>query len=177
MLHLHIPDLNFINVTILAAALASTITGIIALCAGVYAFTRDRITRKISLANLYVTFMDRYNDVQMYDSLMLLTDYYKEKPETFVERWHADRAKGGDRVEKLKVARRIVDRFYWDIAQLYDARLIKRKFARVLSAQWGVNVYFLICEPMIGPKPPKSEKNYYDIMRRVRTRFGEGKIF
>jgi hypothetical protein len=153
------------------------ISGFFTAFAAVYTYFKDRTSRHISLSNLYVLFTDRYNSKQMYDSVKTLTDYYKKNRKTFHQRWKEDEASHASFVEDLRVAMRVVDRFYFDIAHLYDAKYISKGFARLLCSQWGINVFYKICIPLNEVTIPKNEKDYCKILRRVRRKYGDGEIF
>ncbi|MGC9954279.1 MAG: hypothetical protein ABSD21_08375 [Rhizomicrobium sp.] len=144
--------------------------------AAVYTYFKDVTSKYISLTNLYVLFTDRYNIKQMYDSLRMLTEYYKKNPATFLQRWKEDKVSPAG-VGDLRAAKRVVDRYYYDIAQLYDARYISKSFASMLCAQAGLNVFYNICVPMSDVNFPKNEKNFYKILKRIRPKYGDGEIY
>jgi hypothetical protein len=76
---------------------------------------------------------------------------------------------------KLDEARRSVNRYFVNIAQLYEAGLIDHKLARMAINFYGLNVYYQIVVPLNNIKYGAYDR-YPSLLRKIRTQYGDGRI-
>ena len=154
-------------ITILA-----TIAALISAWVAIVAVSGESRTKK---AEFFLDLTDRYNTAQMGDAMYDLVDWMLNTPEAFAEQYK-EKFKEADPVSiKMDEARRTVNRYFLNVAQLYEAGLIDHKFARMVTNFYGLNVYYQIVVPMNNAKYGADE-HYPDILRKIRTQYANGEI-
>jgi len=115
----------------------------------------------------------------MVESLRLLSAFYFADKSNFPKNWLSLKAQKSDEFERVDSARRLVWLFFMDIAMLRKAGLISARFAREISAHNAINIFYTVCVPineLLNPDRGRS-REYLDILKSVRTKFGDGEIF
>ena len=158
-------------------AVASLLTAVAAIVTAAATFAAIAAARRTYLANLFVSFSDRYNTGEMRTALSDLARWYKAHPKDFALLWkqHLDRA--DENAVRLDAARRVVTGYFAEIGRLYHSGLISRLFASELSARWGVNVFSVVCDPMNRVAFPAATPDYSRSLLSVRRSYGDGSIF
>lgn len=155
-------------------------TSLFALFAVAAAFLQASAASDGNRAHLYVEFSERYTSEEMAKALVALSNWHharKDDPTRFVAWARAKRANDPGALE-LSRARRLVSRYYYDVAALHELGLIKRRFAHALLSSNGLNVFYLVCDPLNRAYQPEDRLNqHYRRLKRLRDKFGDGEIY
>jgi len=156
----------------------TTATAFLAMVAAIGAWRSADASRDTYRANLYLAYGQRYNSPEMYAAVKLLTDYYKRDVETFETRWRNDLKTADPEVLHINQALRVVNRYYLDIARLYDNKFVDRDMASVMASQRGINVFYKICLPMAYASHPavSVDQKLVRVLRSIRKRYDSGEI-
>lgn len=180
-----------------------TIASVVALVAAVAALLQAVLIGAANRARVFIAFSDRYTSAEMAQALALLAKWYHDnKLETWASlkpaakrsaenpfvAWanakSAEDAKSSEDAnnakdaKKLNEARRLVSRYYYDAASLYELRLIRFEFARALIANNGLNIFYHICDPMNAARQPVERfERHCATLRHLRRKFGDGKVY
>ena len=153
------------------------ITAAGALAAAAAAFQQARSARYANEAQIFLAFSARYNDEAMANSLRLLVDWHRRNPDDFAEKYAHDLRVKNQAAIELNAARRTVSRYYTDLGRLFFGGLVTRRLARTVSANNGINVFFVICEPMNEAQHPQRDKTFAKALKKARRRYGKGEVF
>jgi len=160
--------------------LAGALTTAILILTALAAVSQARSVAQGNIATFFVNYSARYSSEEMADALRLLAAWHnanKADKKRF-ETWAAQKRQGADQALALNKARRMVSRFYYDVAELYALGLIKRRMAKRLIANNGLNVFYLVCDPMNRAYEPSDRfDSYCRTLRRLSGGFGNGNVF
>jgi len=161
------------SVSAVAAAFSSVVTAIAAL--GV--FLQVKAAAKAHNGTLFLAFTERYNASEMAESLRALAIWgISHSNDSFAMEWVQNKARGDKPAMDLNGHRRFVSRYYFDVARLFQARLISREHARALLTNNGLNVFYLVCEPMNRAAHPSRVTTLSDTLRRLCRSYGDGTL-
>ncbi len=131
---------------------------------------------KSTEATIFLSFSDRYNSDAMRDALRFLVGLYSQHeskfPGSVLDAFRDDE----QMATRINDARRLVSRFYFDIARLYRAKLISRALAKALLANNGLNVFYKICEPLNELRDRERVRAYSKTLVRLVSRYNHGSI-
>lgn len=112
----------------------------------------------------------------MADSLRRLVAWRKSRGSNFAKVWSDLYDAGDPEAKDLNRARRLVSRYFDDIGRLYDVGLISGKLARGLTATYGIQVFYEICEPMNNARNPTRLQVYSNHVRYLRHTYGKNRL-
>ncbi|MDC7675159.1 hypothetical protein [Asticcacaulis machinosus] len=152
------------------AAVLAGITGII-----VPIVTHNQTT-KANKAGFYLEFTQRYNTPEMHDALLKLTLLHTELGASLPERFTSEFARGTELGRELDRARREVNRYFVNIAEMHTNGLIDRKLASMLCNFQGLNIFYTVVIPMNDAKYGKltHTQRLYSKLRRIRPQYEDG---
>ncbi|MFN3229454.1 MAG: hypothetical protein ACK41P_06345 [Asticcacaulis sp.] len=159
----------------LVSAVATVMT---ALTGVIFWLISQRNQAKTDKAEFYVAFTQRYNSSDMHDALYRLMALYTHDRDSFVDRYLSAfmaRTQEGFEIER---SRRIVSRYFNDIADLHRNKLIDRKLARMLCNFQGLNIYYNVVIPMSRARygQSKEREHIYAVLKSIRPRFDDGAL-
>lgn len=102
----------------------------------------------------FLEFSKRYNSPKMRSAMNELSWYYSESEdkENFAQNWYKDFKASQDspkaRSIRLDQHRRLINRYFSDIARCRRNNLIDKKLAILAGRHYGINVYFKIVSEM-----------------------------
>jgi hypothetical protein len=159
-------------ISAVAAAISAFVTAITAM--GV--FLQARVAGKASAAALFLSFSERYNSIEMATALRHLARWRLSCSDQFAIEWALSKSKQESGALQLNEYRRIVSRFYFDVARLYEVGLIGRKHAKALLANNGLNVFYQVCEPMNIATHPDRVSTHTVMLKDLLPSYGTGKL-
>lgn len=151
-------------------------SAIAAAIAAIAAFLQVRASRNATLAELFVAFSDRYNSPEMAIALRELADWYRSTTEARFADWIAAKRLRQEDALRINRHRRLVSRFYLDVARMRCIALINDRYARELVQNNGLNVFYKICEPMNAANHPLRVQRYSKTLRNICRQYGDGSI-
>jgi hypothetical protein len=95
----------------------------------------------------------------------------------FAKLWNELRREGDKEALLLNRSRRLVSRYYYDVARLHRAGLISTKLARILLANNGLIVFYQVCEPLNDARHHNRERTYTEILKHLCASYGENRIY
>lgn len=149
-------------------------TSIAAFVAALAALVQARATTDAFELAIYLEFTKRYNAEEMAASIRQLVLWYKLDEKNFATIWRQNLKKDDPNALTLNTARRLISRYFFDIGGLYQSRLISYKLARILTANVGLEVFLMICEPMNDTLDPERNHLYSDTIKRIRASYSGG---
>ncbi|ESQ81212.1 hypothetical protein [Asticcacaulis sp. YBE204] len=131
---------------------------------------------KTEKAEFYVEFTRRYNSSDMHDALYRLMQHYTQNPDNFVELYLSEFLSHTQKGFEIERSRRIVSRYFNDIAEMRQNKLIDRKLARMLCNFQGLNIYYNVVVPMSRARygNSKTRERIYAALRAIRPHFDDG---
>jgi hypothetical protein len=159
-----------------AAVLLAYASSLAALAAALGALLQARRTAQTNAAQLFLSFSARYNSQEMADAFRQLVKWRLSTGENFAMVWNQLRQKGDKEALSLNRARRLVSRYYYDVARLRQVGLINTKLARALLANNGLMVFYQVCEPLNDARHNNRERSYSQTLKKIRASYGEGRI-
>ena len=157
------------------AMLSSLSTAIAALAAAVAALFTYMYTRSANAtlrSQLFLAFSDRYSEPAMSDAIIKLMKWREEHPTDFADVWFAKYQAGDEEALQLERARRALNRYFVDIARLYESKQVDKKLAYVLLGHFGLDVYYEVCHPMWRKVYPSGYRDYTGLLKTIRPRYG-----
>lgn len=149
-----------------------TIAALISALVSAIALRGDSKTQK---AAFFLDLTDRYNSEAMGKALFALTGWHLEhgeaQAEVFVE--HFDTR--DEAAAEIDEHRRVVNRYFTNIAQMYANGLIDRRVGRMVTNFYGLNVYAKIVVPMNEAKYGNGDPTP-KILRRIRKQYRRGEL-
>ena len=132
--------------------------------------------RKAEEASFFMEMTDRYNQPEMQEALRELASWYKTNPTDFTEKWIRDLAGGAPEARALDAHRRRVNRYFANVAQLYQSGYIDRRLASLISNFGGLNIYYKVVVPMGDTAYGVQGDRYPETLKRIRSQHGHGEI-
>jgi hypothetical protein len=161
---------SFLSVlTSVSTAIAAVAAAAAALFTYMYARSADATLQ----SQLFLAFSDRYSAPAMSEAIMRLMKWRDAHPDDFAQVWFEKYRAGDEEGLELEKARRALNRYFVDVARLYESRQVDRKLAYVLLGHFGLDVYYEICHPMWKKVYPSGYRDYADLLKSVRPRYGE----
>jgi hypothetical protein len=167
--------LSSLSVTDIGIAL----TAVSCVAAAVAALAARRQVTKLkhsNFAQIFLSFSSRYNSEEMASALRALVQWRRVHKEGFAKTWRDAYMAGDAAAAEINKARRLVSRFYQDVARLYEVGVIDRVFAAALLATNGLHVYYEICAPMNELHDPELYRGYDEILRKLRRKYAGGRV-
>ena len=161
------------------AGVALGLAAVSALATALAAFAAWRRVAKLGDANfarIFLSFSERYNSEEMASALRSLVKWRQTQGAEFAETWNGAYLAGDAPAADINKARRLVSRFYQDVARLYEVGLINRAFGRALLASNGLHVYYEICAPMNAVHDPERYARYDEQLKKIRRKYAAGKV-
>ena len=158
------------------AAIAAATSAIWSATATLGVFLQNRTAHKAAVANLINVFSERYNSNDMAHALRSLANWYRTTADSRVADWVRGKAACDPTAITLNNHRRLVSRFYFDAARLFELGLLNRRYAREVVSNNGLNVFYLVCEPMNVAVHPHRVARYSSTLRRLLKKYGTGDI-
>jgi hypothetical protein len=125
---------------------------------------------------IYFYLRDRYLSEEMSAAFKTLWTWYYAHRDSFVQDWLALEQTDKALYEEISAARRLVSRFYIDVARLYVNQKISRKLARMATASTGINCLYQIVLPMNEAHGTHVSKRYLRTIRKIRKRYVSGDL-
>ncbi|ESQ76963.1 hypothetical protein AEYBE204_18990 [Asticcacaulis sp. YBE204] len=152
---------------------ASVFAAISAFFLGLIALRRQNNTTE---ADFYLQFTARYNTLRMHEALLVLYRLKMSKPDDFAHHFIQEFRQGTPEGLRLDQARRLVNRYFVNIAEMRRNRLINQKLARMLCNFQGLNIFYKIVVPMNQAKYGNQQEHseIYQLLRRIKSRFSDG---
>ncbi len=147
-----------------------------ALGAALAAFIQARKASETNAGQLFLSFSERYNSQEMADAFRMLVQWKTDMGKDFALAWEVERQKGDKRALDVNRARRLVSRYYYDVARLYDIGLIDKRLAHSLLGNNGLHVFYQVSEPMNDARHPDRERKYSKIIRFLRQEYGSNTV-
>lgn len=170
--------LKSFNVELLAAVTLA-FTALAAL-AGVFAaagaLRQVRRVKDGTAAQVFLDFSDRYNSEEMAQAMRDLVAWYREQGPEFAENWNRLYEAGDERAKELNKARRRVSRYFDDVGRLYAVGLLSKRLARSLLSNYGIQVFYDICEPMSDARMPARMRKFSNLVRWLMPSYGVKRI-
>jgi hypothetical protein len=163
-------DAELYDLFSVAASTAAVITTVIS----AYALTRHSKSQQPSV---FLEFSKWHNSSQIEEALFGLISFLRDNPNDFAEKFASEFVV--DRLgpaRELDIHRRAINRYFVGIADLYTAKLIDIRLARILTNVSALNVYNQIVVPMNDAKYGKSD-HYPKIIARIRKQYASGDLF
>jgi hypothetical protein len=132
--------------TVLAIVQAAAAVG--AMAAAVFSYFSVHNARQSHYSAVYLDMAARYDSQEMRDAFNDLLDWRKRYGADFANEWLARKRERMDDAMKANTARRIVARYFLNIARLLEIEAIDRKAAKQLAACYGLNVFYQIAVPL-----------------------------
>jgi hypothetical protein len=101
--------------------------------------------------------------------------WYKINPDDFVERWIKQRGSGNPEMRKLEAQRRMINRYFINISQLYQSGYIDKKLAHAVANHGGLNVWYKIVTPMTRAVYNTGTR-YPENLKKILPQFADGAI-
>ena len=156
-------------------AIASLLTSIAALLAGISSYRASSNQRRLVEATFFQDFNNRYKSKAMETAIRALVLFYFDNPTSFVDRWHQGRAAGSRESLEIDSHRRVVSTYFGDIARLVESRHISHDFARMVTDVPGLNVFYEIVSPMNRTlRRPTSVEKILSTLKKLHVRFESG---
>jgi len=147
-----------------------------AVAAAFAAFMQASRTRETNTAQLFLSFSERYNSPEMAAAMRRLVKWRLEYKDNFAKVWEERRQMGDADAVELNAARRLVSRYYYDVARLHEVGLISSKFARALLSNNGLHVFYDICEPLNDARHHDRERRHAERLMRLLKHYGANRI-
>lgn len=163
---------------LLSTLLAAAVSAIAALITTIANFLSAQAANDTNKGQFFLTFTERYNSKEMNDAIFRLVEQYKDTgagPQ-FIADWIQKYRSGDASAVALEYDRRVVNRYFVNIAQLYEAKLISHRLAHLLSNFYGLNVFYKIVVPMNMELYGAMKPTYESTLRRVRAGYGDGAL-
>jgi hypothetical protein len=158
------------------SAVGAALSGLGAAAAAIGVFMQARTATEAQAGQLFVDFSARYNDERMAGALKALAAWYLSTPDDRVPRWIDAKRAGEAQAIALNQHRRLVSRFYFDVARLYLMKLIGARYAKQLLENNGLNIFYDVCEPMNAANHPARVTRYSRALKRICSRYGRGGV-
>lgn len=158
----------------------AVIASVLALVTALAALAQAFATAASNRARFFVEFSKRYTDDEMRAALETLAQWHHDNKhdENRFALWAAAKRRGETAATGLNRSRRLVSRYYYDVASLHQLRLVGTDFAKALISNNGLNIFYQICDPMNRTNQPLHRfKQQCDTLKRLRKQFGDGTIF
>lgn len=156
------------------------ITALGAIVAAMAAYAQASAVGESNRASFLIQYADRYSTQEMANALRLLSGWHwhHRHDASRFERWALAKRNHDPDALELNKARRLVTRYYFDIATLYRLGLVKRGFARELMANNGLNVFYQVCEPLTRQGQPSDRfgANLQTLLQICKG-YGDGTVY
>lgn len=155
--------------------LATTVIAVTGAVTALGSVLAVRGSARTSKAQFFIELTDRYNSKKMGDALFGLTQFYLKHPDDFAQLFASTFNRRDAQSVQIDEYRRTVNRYFTNIAQMYEAGLIDRRFARMVTNFYGLNTYYRLVVPMNEAKYGP-DHHIPSVLRRIRKRYRKGEI-
>lgn len=168
--------LEFNDSLLLLTFISAAAAALAAISSFAFSLAAQLSAAKNSDASFYLQFTDRYNTPEMHAAMILLThyfmDYGTDLPKYFIEEFSRRTQTGSE----LDLARRTLNRYFVNIAEMNEKGLITHKVASMLCNFQGLNIFYRVVIPMNEIKYGKTKEAtaLYARLKRIRGQFRDG---
>jgi hypothetical protein len=123
-----------------------------ALFAALYGFVFAIFTQaarlKADTARFFIDFSDRYNSPEVYKAMHTLRKFAEKFGDDFPNVYAKYYQSKNDEYLEIDSARRVINRYFTNVAEMRFNGLISKSLAKMLLAHHGLNLYYAIVVPM-----------------------------
>ncbi len=141
-------------------------------------FVRRREEVVTQRAQFYLQFTDRYNTPEMHDALVKLMSHYIAHRADFASIFAEEFRSRTDLGIGLDAARRLVNRYFVNIHDMYTNGLIDKQLASMLCNFQGLNIFYQVVVPMNEAKYGRLPNNQatFERLKQLRSQYADGKF-
>lgn len=155
---------------------SAALSAIAAAAAAIFTYMQVRGNQLTMKSQLFLAFSEKYSSPEINEAIITLIDWYKEHPNDFAEIWYTQYRARNERALEIEKSRRTLNRYFVDVARLYNAKMINKEFAKMLVSQFGLSVYLKICLPMWDKLYQNKFPSYAKIIDSIRGSYGDEDI-
>jgi len=125
-----------------------TAAALAAMAAAIFSYLGIAHSRRAQQSTVYLAMAARYDAPEMRDACNKLLSWKRRHGDAFAEVWLEGMSAGADDALAVNTARRIVARYFLNIAKLRRINAIDHASARLLAECYGLNVFYQIAAPL-----------------------------
>lgn len=162
------------------ATAVAALSAVFAAIASVAALLQGHWARRQTEVQIYFYLRDRYLSPEMSSAFVELWDWRNARRDAAVSDWMQLRQTGAaadaEKFERLDSARRVVSRYYIDIARLHASGKISKQMARMATASSGIACLHEIVLPMGEARGSHWSPSYAAFVKQIRRSYNSGEL-